>query len=261
LAWKEPEVTPMLDLLRRDFERMWEETNGNDQCRRVLDFTCEKYRVKDWREFVPTRLHAHVPGRLPHATTISDDFTRADGDAIGNLLTWSELSGDFDTVSNRIRTGAGGGGVSSLAQATSDLSSTDHYSQVAVYPSALDSGPAARAQAGPTAYIAVANSGLGNFRLYKLVAGAFTQLGSTVGSITWANADTVKTEANGSSISAFRNSSSLIGPVSDSAISSGVRCGVWSFSDNVGDLDDFEAADLIAPPATTPKRLMLLGCG
>lgn len=252
---RHPHSNRVRDVLQRQFRQEMERaSNGKskdkEHHRRILDYWCEKYRCEDWQQFVPADLRRHVPGRLKHATTITESFDTADSDTLGPDLSWSELAGDFDIVGNRARSGAASG--THLAQATSDLSSSDHYAQFAVYPvaSSLDCAPAARCQSGPTAYIAIVRDvDLSNdARLFKLLTGTFTQLGTTV-SHSSSDGDVVQCKADGSSITHIVNGSTVIGPVSDTGISSGLRCGIWAFEAGRGDIDNFEAADLAAPPA------------
>lgn len=244
-------------VLRRDFSDLWEARDGDDHCLRVLDWTCEKYRVNDWREFVPRRLWTHVPGRLLHATTITDDFTRADGTTIGNLLTWTEVANDLATVSNAVKNN-GPGVVSNYARARaeSDLSGVDHYSQAKLVLGAntgRGAGVHARyASAADTCYgLHYMGGGGGATKipiLDKHVTGTRTEL-STGSATDWSDgSDIAKCEINGSSLTGYRNGGSVVS-VTDTAISGGTRCGIFvraRASSDVSAVDDFEAGDLAA---------------
>lgn len=243
------EATPLIDQLKRIYRQLRQDSLDGislpDHYRKVLGHWVRKYRI-NYRNFQPADL-PDEPDIEP-TTTITESFNKADSDTLGPDLTWSELSGDWDIVSNAAR--SPNGNTTNMAQAASDLSSSDHYAKVTVAATTvLDCAAAARCQSGPTTYIGIARTyGSNDFRLFKQVSGSFTQLGSTVSSITWAVNDTIKTKADGSSISGFRNEVSQVGPITDSTIASGTRCGIWCYgvTGNVGDLDNFEAADLAA---------------
>ena len=251
-----PHWPKVQDCLKRQFAEQFAaaqrgELKDSQQHLRILDATAEKYGLRsgqDWKALVPLELVTEVPGLIQHETTITENFNTADSGTLGPQLTWSELIGDQRIESNKAR-GGSANSADAMAQAVSDLSSTDMYVQceTQISLSELDNAPAARCQSGPTAYLAIADqSGSNNrIKLYKWVSGSYTQLGSNV-NVTWANGDTLKCEANGSSISAYRNGSSQIGPITDTAISSGVRAGIWCYGVSVGYLDNFEAADLSA---------------
>lgn len=254
-----PHTNQVQAVIQRDFARMWEATNGADHCRRVLDFTCKKYKVDDWREFVPAHLLAHVPGRLPHQTTITESFNTADSDILGPNLTWTELVNDFDIVSNRaelITTGS-----DSFARADSDLSSDDHYAQALV--NATNEAAAHShyimcrkdATTTLTLYMAYLQWNADVIRTYKDVSGSFTQLATQALSVTAGTPGTLKTQADGSTIKDFwdgveKNS------VTDTAITGNLRCGIAGFcaTANILSWDDFEAADLAAEAGARMAR-------
>ena len=259
-----PHTNRVRDVLRADFAEMWERTNGDDHCRRCLDATCEKYRIKDWKEFVPARLHAHVPGRLPHQTTITESFNQADSTTLGPDLTWTEVAGSWDTISNQVRIAAASGLVDDHARADSDLSSTDHYAQLQV----VDLGGAAEinvlgasarfASAANTAYSAFARRDTDKIRLYKTVAGVETLISEVA--ITISLPELYKVECNGSTIKAYQAGVERLS-ASDSAITTGTRGGINGYYNNgatkpLGDL--FEAADLAAAATRVGARSMRL---
>lgn len=103
-------------------------------------------------------------------------------------------------------------------------------------------GPVVRLASGAfTGYWVQA--GAGDTRLYKIVGGTFTQLGSTdtASSI----GDVIKLVANGTSITATRNGAAICGtPVTDASISSG-NVGIFGSSSGPNAaLDSFEGGDL-----------------
>jgi hypothetical protein len=252
-----PHTNRVRAVLQRDFERLWEATNGHDHCRRVLDYHCEKYRVSDWREFVPQRLRAHVPGRLPHATTITDDFNRADNTdmSVGASFNWTDVIGNQVIVSNTVRWD----GVTAVARARaeSDLSSVDHYGQVAA--TAISGGNryaqvAARFDsAADTAYWARFVQSTSVFRIFKIVTGTQTALGAGT-TQTYSAPDTIQMRCNGSTLDAYLNGAS-VESISDGSITTGTRCGIGLNSAGAVTLDDFEAADLGggSSPSSSPS--------
>lgn len=247
-----PHTNRVQAVLQRDFEAMWEETNGDDHCRRVLDYHCEKYRISDWKEFVPQRLRAHVPGRLPHATTITDDFNRADQTGLGTGAggwSWTSVTGSIDIASNQATPPAL---VANRSRAESDLSSVDHYAQadiVALSGSSRVAGPMARyASAADTGYIFLITTG-GATTLDKVVTGTRTALGTSTASISLP--DTLKMESNGSTQTGYYNAVSNVS-LTDTAITTGTRTGLHQRS-GITSLDNFEAADLAGGASSSPS--------
>ncbi len=249
--------TPILqDLLRSDFAAIMADAEAGrlkDRVhhRRWLDDLCCKYKVADWREFVPQRLQANVPGRVPRETTITDNFTRADGTTIGNLLTWTETSGDMETVSNQVRN-VNDGIPGSESRAETDLSSSDHYSQASV--AGLGSGSditiagvlARHSASAATFYNSYFRRDDGKQHVRKCVTGTYTELGDTA--VTYSIPEACKLECSGTAIKGYQAGVQRVS-VTDSAISGNTRCGIHLFSATGSTkalIDDFEAADLAA---------------
>ena len=183
--------------------------------------------------------------------TITESFNTADSDILGPTLSWTELSGDWDVVSNQAKCLTNG-----VARADSDLASDDVYAQVEIpTPSASGDGPICRKDdsATLTFYHARLNS-VPQAQLFKFVAGTATQLGATVG-ITRAAPDTVKVEADGSTIKCYYNGAEKIS-ATDTAITANTRAGIRGFRNGI--VDNFEAADLAA--SAVPLR-SLMGVG
>ena len=124
-------------------------------------------------------------------TTLNESFDKADSDTLGPDLSWTELSGDQDVVSNAWQ--AQPFSTQVLGRADSDLASTDHYAEIvisactAVDTSGHGAGPVCRkdSTATNTYYIGrllrtTTSGGTNQVQLYKRVAGTFTQLGSSV---------------------------------------------------------------------------------
>lgn len=228
--------------------------------RRILDAMCEKYNlggVDDWKTLVPTKLRKLIPGRLKHETTITDDFTRSNADALGTSTegwSWSELQGDIDIVSNKAQS-TSTGGEDQTGVAATDLSSTDHYSQATVDIGSGDVNPGMvfrkDSSATLTYYLANANYVTDLCRIFKRVSGTYTGLASAAKTFTAGVGYVLKGQANGSSLAAFVDAVSTT-TVTDTAIATGTRCGIRS--DATAALfamwDSFSASDLVASGIT-----------
>lgn len=247
-------------VLRAQFAQLFADAQAgklkdNQQHRRVLDAWCDKYQLQgpdDWKELVPANLQKEVPGRLKHATTISDNFNQADSTTLGPQLSWTELQGDWKTTSNRAGLdSAGADSQQNRARADSDLSSSDHEASVANYYTGVNinsyHGPALRMPSdGTVSFYSTLTAGVdANIYLTKLVNGTQTNLSSTAVSI--ADGKIAKVQANGSTIKSFYDGVEKLS-LTDTSIAGGVRCGLNEFSASVGvpPMDDFLAADLSA---------------
>lgn len=95
-------------------------------------------------------------------------------------------------------------------------------------------------------------------RIYKKVAGTFTQLGSDGPAI--AAGDVLYFEIQGTQLIAKKNTSTICGSPTDSALSSG-NTGLWGApaSGITVAMDTFEVGDFAG--AAVAKNLLLLGCG
>jgi hypothetical protein len=99
-------------------------------------------------------------------------------------------------------------------------------------------GPAVRVQSSGSAYFCQGNTT--DTRLYKVVGGTFTQLGPTAGAC--AVNDVLYIEVQGTSLTVKQNGSTIIGPVTDSDISTG-NAGLWAFIAGNPAGDDWEGGD------------------
>lgn len=240
-----PHTNRVRDLLRRQFAEQWERTNGHDHCRRCLDFTCEKYRVSDWKEFVPANLHVHVPGRLRHETTITESFPGTSA-TLGGDLTWAELTDAFANASGEA---THTGGQVHFARAESDLSSDDHRAQL-VQTGTISGerafGPGVRFNASiQSGYYCYYYGSSGILRLEKWVSGIQTNLAdesvSPSAPVTW------KISIDGSTLKSFMDGVEK-DSVTDTALTGDLRTGLIGYGETTG--DSFEAADLAAGGVT-----------
>lgn len=245
------------DVLRADFAAIHADATGGRTLdpeihRRVLDYWCLQYGVADWREFVPQNLRAHIPGRLPHATTISETFTGTIGSALGPNLTWTSVSGAWRIGSSNAAGKTATASTVDLARADTDLSSADHYAQIkrlgtntAHYQGACVRCPSTSTKT----FYGVFND---NFiYIMKMVAGTQTNITNTANAPV--SGDIYKVSANGSTIKSYCNGTEKLS-TTDTAITGNLRTGIQLFTAVDDALDDFEAADLLTHYTVTAAQ-------
>lgn len=228
--------------------------DDSDVVRRVLGDWMLRYGVRDATVF-QTRGDPVIEPLAP-ASSYADTFNRSDSSNLNASstgktpdFTWTEASGDWSISSNRlIGPGAGGFTFYNL-RASADLSSSNNYCQITAVTIGEQPGvaiPTAICRHHASAfegYGMLWNAFDGEHELEKIVAGGFTQL--AVGGTTRADGDVLKCEANGSSITGYRNGSANISTLTDTSITSGVRGGVSAIGSSANyQFDDFEMADL-----------------
>lgn len=187
----------------------------------------------------------------------SDAFARANG-AIGNGWTLTPLGNDAYTIASNeaVADIPGHTGCSYLSGFTYPANG---YAEVTIG-TVVDAGddvgfgPAYRLQTAATSGYIVQVSGVES-RLYKVVAGSYTQLGSDGPS--GATGNKFRIICNGTSISVQKNGSTVIGPVTDATFATG-EAGMWSQSSGTQmRISLFEAGDLNAgstfPPVPEPS--------
>lgn len=227
--------------------------------RRYLRALVERYGV-GYREF---QLGAAPDGGdlpdeppLPHGSTLTESFDTADSDTLGPDQSWTETQGNARIVSNEVafdktsftyvRVGTDLAGSDQIV--TLDVTALDNSTSTrSVY-----TGPAARFASGAntfyTAYLR-RNSTLDRIELLKVLSGAGTQLATKT--ISHALPDEVSVRVDGSDISVLLNGVEEIAPVSDTAIPSGTRTGLFAFVnlnlvDGSARGDGWSATDLVA---------------
>jgi len=214
---------------------------------KVLDARCRKYRC------LPSELSQTIR-RSKASTTIQDDFNRADGDTIGNQLTWTETAGDWDTSSNRAM--VTGYSTLSDARAESSLSDDDHYAQAVITGGIYEYGGvncrfSSSARTYYTFRICFASS---DNSLRKYVDGSGTTLAYNY--YTPASGATIKVDITGTTLKGFDGGTEKAS-ATDSAISGNYRCGLIAYLPSQPNdifFDDFYATDGIAEGHPTSKR-------
>jgi hypothetical protein len=233
---------PAVQKVLRGHYRKYQKQYGKSKHHlRVLDFWCKKYGTKDWRQFVPGDLPQEEP--LPHATTVTDDFNRANG-ALG--ASWNTVSGSPTISSNRaIGTTTNNAGAS---HATS-LSSADHYAQAKVWKSATVTNRVFTRFSNITigsleGYLALVRPGTPDQLEIWLVNNAtFLQLGTDVGTTTWVDGDTLRLESEGTTHQLFVNGSQVGTNRTDSNDTSTLLVGICSAVATDTQWDDFRGDD------------------
>lgn len=243
-----PHTDKVKAILQNDYRKIREEffSKGSNHYLKVLDFLGEKYKV-DPQEFIPDDLPKETP--IKHETVIKESFNTADSDTLGPDLSWTETVGDVDVVSNQAKfmTLSGGSG----ARAGTALSSSDNYSQsILIFltnTNGTSVGNTCRQDTNSNATVNLYYGRYlkqGDFQLYKAVNGSFSSIGTYTESLS--EPITLKTSANGSTISVFGGGVSKIS-VTDTSVSSGTYSGirVYNASGSENPIEDnFEAGDL-----------------
>lgn len=192
---------------------------------------------------------------LAGGAVITESFNKADSTTLGPGLSWTEVVGDLAVVSNTLR-GGGSPPFNAHARAESDLATVDHYAQFSLV-TLNDTGGGTGsivlvrsrfATAADTSYMfrrSKPTGATGTYRLDKRVAGTTTAL-TSAGTQALSVPETIRCEISGSSL-VGKISGSSVATVTDTAITTGTRCGIGLFNDGVqGDavIDSFEAGDI-----------------
>jgi len=273
-----PEGATVTQALQRQYRKHREDAKAGrlkdgEHHRRILDFWGDKFRA-DPSRFIPRGLPREP--RLKHETTLNDTFNRADQAGLGTSSggwTWTNNvdSGGatcLDIVSNRAEAVALG---TDLARANSDLSSDDHYSEIAIITQTRVAGTAvagviARKDSTATAtfYLGDLLKGSGAYtaRLFRCISGSFTAMGTNATSFSTGYA--LRLTTDGSNIDVTLNAGSEIS-TTDTNITGNLRCGLrWERGNasNTVNGDSYEAADVgggggIAVPVVYHHRQMM----
>ncbi len=251
-AWPRLKQAIQIDF-RKNFEQDSASLTDREVHRRLLTDWMGKYKISDWREFVPGDLLEDVEGPLLKRTTVSDDFDRGNESLdVGN---WDEVDGNWFVDSNAALNDTGGSSPA-CARYRSALSSDDHYAQVVfVWAQGTVSPFSAVARfdgAAKTFYWGLTRADLALLRLSKCVVGSNTQLDADDGQGS-GPVVTVKLETDGTAIKLYLGGVEKLSAI-DATISGNTRCGMSGshVSARGAKGDDFIAADLGAPPSFIP---------
>lgn len=249
--WRVPWWAKYQALMRRSYREVRElaqslETDYKRRLhRRWLEVQRRKYRLT--RElakqlFIPDDLPQEDPEEP--ATTITDDFNRADQSGLGTSgegWTWSAGGGATWSIASNLGA-VTGSAFPGIAQANSDLSSADHYCEATVAHTGTqqDLMVGARKSGFSTGYGGAYYRLASSARFWK-----FTPSASNFGVVSaGAHASRLlRLEVDGSTQTLYiEGVSATTG--TDTAISSGLRCGLWAWAGATGTFEDFLASDL-----------------
>ncbi len=189
------------------------------------------------------------------ALPATDNFNRA-GPGLG--ANWTDNTGTFQIVSS-VDVASNTASLYVFNHWNADTFANDQYSfgTVTATSGGNNIGVSARAATGATATGYIYNCDNGTHYLIKFVSGTDTTLGTAANACT-VN-DVLRIEANGTSIVGKRNGLNHVGPITDSAITSGFAgLSGWG-AGTTPRIDNWEGGNLGA--AAAPKRLTLLGVG
>lgn len=183
---------------------------------------------------------------------ITESFNQADLSTLGPDLIWTEVIGDWATVSSWARS-PGGTSVQACARAESSLPSVDHYSQASsrtVDALAAAGGLLVRfAAAVDNYYRGGASPNANEVRAHKAVPGV-TLLASVSETINANQIYLTRVEINGSSLRVLLDGVQKL-VVTDTSITTGTRTGIGAFTGagptRYWEFDNFQAGDLAIP--------------
>lgn len=274
----DPFCAATLDLLRREWRKLKSRSHANAEALAAMGATSErieKARNLHRRWLGSFEREARFPAAwitqsgeaedapLRPETTLTDDFTHADGADIGNLLTWNEFttgspdSSTWETVSNQA---SNQNAASVYARSDSALSSANHYAFINVHTfnhvggEDMAGATARDDTSGADHYVAgLFYDGADKIRFAKYISGTLTALDSDQAAA-HSVPDKIEIECDGSTMSSSFNGVG-VHSFTDTSLATGTFCGFFGTTGmgGSGDLkfDDFEAGDL-AVAATPP---------
>jgi len=181
-------------------------------------------------------------GALP----ASDNFNRANANPIGGNWTTGSGTADIQLLTNQVQ-GVGG---DCAAYWNADAFNGDHYSQAVTPVANPDAAVLCRHQ--QTAWTAYFFDALGTPEIFfKIIGGSFTTL--VAGGVAFAIGDVAKIDANGSTITAYKNGAS-VKTATDTAIVGG-SAAIFCFGNSTANvLDDWQGNNLGAAAAAVWNR-------
>jgi hypothetical protein len=188
-------------------------------------------------------------------TAVSDNFNRADSTNIG--AAWTEVSGDWEIVSNKVQVNTDDGAIGYYARYETDVASSDMFSQAVTSSTQVNAGSNTgvavrmRAAANTSYQLTTRHAGdtIGNWRIS---AGTETQLNFQTGANAISTAinsgDTIRLEVVGSLLRS-KIQGALVGLTVDTNITDGQRAGLNGYNGvgtDVLEADDFAGGALAA---------------
>lgn len=188
----------------------------------------------------------------PPETSIQDTFNRSDGTPLGTLSdssgSWTEINTGWSIASNAADCSPGA--TASVVYAAVALSGDDHHASATLASYTIGAhGSLCRKANNSTLTFYTGRFNGGNYQLYRFSSGSAVQIGSNAaGSIS--ASDVVRTEADGSTITLYKNGSSVVSGT-NTDITGNTYCGMRGVNDSAA-WDQFDAADLAAGGVTIP---------
>lgn len=192
--------------------------------------------------------------------TLTESFDGGSGLLNGSGVdqTWTVSNGQLTMINNGCRPNLSGS-TKNLAYPATNLASANHYAQAVVSSTSTSAsarwGACVRHSTIDLSCYFGRMGGTGAWSIDKYVAGVLTE-GLATGSTTKANGDVVKIDANGSTLTLYKNGTSL-GSTTDTDITGNLRPGCFGYSNtgtaNDGLFDTWEAGDLAAAPTFWPR--------
>lgn len=248
----------IIDVYREDYRRNRGDGTPLEALRRWTGSTCIKLigTLDDSAADIIMPPEFRDDGWATPKTTITESFNTSDSDTLGPDLTWTEVEGDIDIVSNK----ASASGNDDSARAETDLSSDDHYAQAELTAGADSRGCGVicrYSSSAATFYIGGARrNAFDRFQLWKNVSGTNSEIGENNADTAWdGTASTFYLEVDGSDLELKQDGASRI-TLTDTSITGNLRCGIGNrlgvSAGNTVTWDVFEAADLAAGAAVGP---------
>ena len=180
------------------------------------------------------------------ALPATDNFNRANAANLG--ANWTAQAGNMQVTSNEIGANGASSSTENGVYWNADTFGDDQYSQViaASVESYAGAGAACRIATNTDDSWYGFYSDTSYLYFFKMVSGTWTSIDSD--STPASTSDVIKIDAEGTTITGYRNGSSQA-TNTDSALASGAA-GVTSWGDGVGTtVDDWEGGNLGSPPA------------
>jgi hypothetical protein len=244
---KHKHTNKIKSLLTNDLIEVYDESkkNNSNSHQKYITSVMEKYKI-DFNTIKPDKWDSKdMP--LPRQTTYSDDFNGHTNYTTLVSPPWNLINpyGGWYYSNNKCVTGGGNGWqVKTYARYEEDLSASDMALEVTGYyitsAQAGLVGPCGRfSSAATTAYIGYVSRTANTAYIDKCVTGTHTNLGSA----SWTYVDTIlhRFVTNGSAIEYLLGGTSYVS-ITDTAISTGVRGGIYSRVNN-SNQGDFNQVD------------------
>lgn len=228
--------------------------------RKLLSVWQRKFGIENHEVFIPSDLPKETQVRP--TTTIRDNFNvgnHADIDTQNSSdgdWAWGKIEGGGSNVVNTNTSTAGQYslpfGQVVVYRANKDLSENDYYVESILGTDAIELFPGLIARkdssATNTYYLLILNAISDEFDIYKRISGTYTLLQQNFTTFNLSTNYTVKFNIDGSTIQSFKDGTQIGADLTDTAIATGLRTGIYGSTTGVagtftGTVEDFEASD------------------